>query len=186
MRRSLVLRWLGQAVVRYTLALVATMLMLVLRHALDPGLGAHVPYLLVFPAVVFSAWYCGLWPAILTSVIAFLGEQYWFIPPIHSFAIVGAAGWTDTVVYFVVSAVVIAFAEKSRRTLARASSADRTDLIDKTRFKRDLRLVVLLPSRRAIEASCHRPILIQRVRVEQEHFVVILKRNSKVVGTCVA
>jgi signal transduction histidine kinase len=103
---------------RYTTALLATIVMLAIRRALDPVLGTYIPYLLVFPAIVFSAWYCGLGPAILTSTIAFLGEQYWFIPPFHTFAVVGAAEWASVVVYFVVSAVVIAFAESSRRTLA--------------------------------------------------------------------
>jgi signal transduction histidine kinase len=118
MRRSLSLRLHREAVARYTLALFVTVLMLVIRRALDPLLGTYIPYLLVLPAVVISARYCGVGPSILTSALAFFGEQYWFIPPLHTFAIVGATEWASAVVYFVVSAVIILFAENNRHTLA--------------------------------------------------------------------
>jgi signal transduction histidine kinase len=103
----------------YALALLATALILAIRGALDPVLGTYVPYLLVFPAIAFSSRYCGVGPSILTTVLAFLGEQYWFIPPFHTFAVAGGLQQSNAVAYFVVSAFVIAFAESGRRTLAR-------------------------------------------------------------------
>jgi signal transduction histidine kinase len=103
----------------YAFALLATALILAIRGALDPLLGTYVPYLLVFPAIAFSSRYCGVGPSILTTVLAFLGEQYWFIPPFHTFAVAGGLQQANAVAYFVVSAFVIAFAESGRRTLAR-------------------------------------------------------------------
>jgi signal transduction histidine kinase len=81
-------------------------------------LGTYIPYLPVLRAIVISARYCGVGPSILTSALAFFGEQYWFIRPLHTFAIVGATEWASPVVYFVVSAVIILFAENNRHTLA--------------------------------------------------------------------
>src|SRR5258708_34415923 len=96
---------------RYALALVITALFLVLRGVLDSIIGSYVPYLAVLPAVIFCAWFCGLWPSLLAMLIAFLGEQYWFIPPTHSLTIVGTAEIAGTIVYFLVSLILIIFAE---------------------------------------------------------------------------
>jgi signal transduction histidine kinase len=52
-------------------------------------------------------------------LIAFLGEQYWFIPPTHSLTIVGTAEIAGTIVYFLVSLIIIIFAETNRRVLAK-------------------------------------------------------------------
>jgi signal transduction histidine kinase len=103
---------------RYFVAVAATIVALAFRGSLDPVLGAYVPYLAVLPAVVFSAWWCGLGPSVLTTVLCFLGEQYWFIPPYRTLAIVGRAELAGTLVYFLVSAVVVALAELNRRATA--------------------------------------------------------------------
>ncbi|PYY11008.1 MAG: hypothetical protein DMG69_05035 [Acidobacteria bacterium] len=103
---------------RYIFAVLATIGAMALRGSLDPVLGAYVPYLAVLPAVVLSAWYCGLGPSVLTTVLCFLGEQYWFIPPYRSLAIAGGAELAGTLVYFLVSALVVALAELNRRATA--------------------------------------------------------------------
>ena len=104
---------------RYSLALLATALVLVLRGVLDPVIGSYVPYLGVLPAVVFAAWACGWGPSVLVTLLSFLAEQYWFIPPIHSLRLVGAAELTGTLVYFFVCFAIIIFAETTRRTMAK-------------------------------------------------------------------
>jgi len=104
---------------RYALALLVTTLSLLLRAALDPTIGSYVPYLAVLPAVIFCARFCGLGPSLLVMLLAFLGEQYWFIPPVHSLQIVGPGERAGTIVYFVVSLTIIIFAEANRRTLAK-------------------------------------------------------------------
>jgi signal transduction histidine kinase len=104
--------------VRYALALFAIILALLIRQAIDPLLGPNVPYLVMFPAIVFSAWYCGLGPAVITTILAFFGEQYWFIPPLHTLAIVGQQEWVSATVYFAISVVIILFAESRQRSSA--------------------------------------------------------------------
>ena len=48
--------------VPYAVALLATVVALLLRLALNPFLGDYVPYITLFPAVAFCAWYCGIGP----------------------------------------------------------------------------------------------------------------------------
>ena len=52
-----------------------------------PLLGDRNLFHTVWLAVVFSAWYCGLGPSIVTTVLSALGIWYWFIPPVHTFNI---------------------------------------------------------------------------------------------------
>ena len=111
--------WPRSRAQRYALAVLVTVLSLVLRAALDPAIGSFVPYLAVLPGVIFAARFCGLGPSLLAMFLAFLGEQYWFIPPVRSLRIVGPAEAAGTIVYFVVSLTIIIFAETNRRTLAK-------------------------------------------------------------------
>jgi len=107
---------------RYVLALLATGLSLACRAALDPVLGTYVPYLTIFPAVVFSAWYCGLWPSVASVVVAFLGESYWFIEPRHTMTISHAAVTIGAFVYLIAAVFIIMVAESSRRSMAEAKA----------------------------------------------------------------
>src|SRR5580700_5245336 len=72
-------------VARYSLALLATAIALVLRLLLAPLLGDTNPYHTLWAAVVFSAWYCGLGPSILTAILGAVGVWYWFLPLANSF-----------------------------------------------------------------------------------------------------
>ena len=116
-------QWFKSRLLRYTAAFLVTILFLFLRGVLDPMIGSFVPYLAVLPAIVFSAWFCGLGPSILSMFLAFLGEQYWFIPPTHTLRIVGTEEGAGAIVYFLVSLTIIIFAEANRRTAASVASS---------------------------------------------------------------
>lgn len=112
-------KWLAGKPQRYALAVTVTAFFLVLRGVLDPVIGSYVPYLAVLPAVVFCAWFCGLGPSLVAMVIAFVAEQYWFIPPTHTLHISGTADLAGAIVYFLVSLTIVLFAEITRRTNAK-------------------------------------------------------------------
>jgi PAS domain S-box-containing protein len=102
---------------RYTLAVLAAVLALLLRQALSPLLGANSPYFTVWAAVVFSAWYCGLWPSIVTTLINALGIWYWFLPPVHSFRVEDPKTQIGMLAGFgLLSGFIIALGEASRRS----------------------------------------------------------------------
>jgi two-component system, NarL family, sensor kinase len=105
--------------------MLAALLALWLREILAPLLGESNPYHTAWAAVVFSAWYCGLWPSLLTALLSVLGIWYWFLPPAHSFAlrtpktdIFGMAG------FLIFSGLIIALGEANRRSLSRREWAE--------------------------------------------------------------
>src|SRR6266852_1887357 len=99
----------------YAVALLATAVALLVRLGLNPFLGDHVPYITLFPAVAFCAWYCGVGPSILSVVLALIGAQYFFIPPAHSLRIVGTAHIIGILAFLSVSSVLMAMGEARRR-----------------------------------------------------------------------
>ena len=100
---------------RYALALLATVVALLARMGLNPFLGDYVPYITLFPAVAFCAWYCGVGPSILSVVVAVMGAKYWFIPPTHSLRIVGMPQVIGTGDLLSASRVGLAMGEAHRR-----------------------------------------------------------------------
>jgi signal transduction histidine kinase len=82
---------------------------------LNPFLGDYVPYITLFPAVAFCAWYCGVGPSILSVVVALIGAQSWFIPPTHSLRIVGMAQVIGILLFLSLSSVLMAMGEVRRR-----------------------------------------------------------------------
>jgi signal transduction histidine kinase len=104
---------------RYGLAILAAIAALLLRHVLAPFFGENNPYHTVWPAVVFSAWYCGLGPSIVTTLISWVGVWYWFLPPTNSFTLQDPQTAISGMVGFLVfSGMIIALGESNRRSLA--------------------------------------------------------------------
>ncbi len=110
---------------RYALAVTAALIALLLRKLLSPFLGENNPYHTAWAAVVFSAWYCGLGPSIVTCVISVAGVWFLFLPPSHSFilddpktAIAGIVGF----LFF--SGLIITLGETNRRSLAKIRYAE--------------------------------------------------------------
>jgi K+-sensing histidine kinase KdpD len=93
---------------RYALAILAAMVALFLRGLLTPLLGNHDAYHTVWLAVVFSAWYCGLGPSIVATVVSALGVWYLFLPPSHSWAIRDRADVYGLLGFCVFSGAIIA------------------------------------------------------------------------------
>jgi PAS domain S-box-containing protein len=100
---------------RYALAILATVVALFLRRLLTPLLGENNPYHTMWLAIVFSAWYCGLGPSIVTAVSGMLGVWYWFLPPVGSLAIQNKAEIFGAIWFLIFSGVIIALGEANRR-----------------------------------------------------------------------
>ncbi len=103
-------------VFRYALAMLMAVVALVLRAWLTPLFGNQYPYHTVWPAVVFSAWYCGLGPSIVTTILAGLGVDFWFLPPIHTFTIQDRSQLFGLLGFFLFSSAIIALGETNRRS----------------------------------------------------------------------
>ncbi len=106
---------------RYGVAILTAILALTLRGLFSPILGTHDPYHTAWAAVFFAAWYCGVGPAIVTTLMTAVGVWYWFLAPGHSFAVadpkIQAAGMAG---FLILSGFVIALGEANRRSKVRS------------------------------------------------------------------
>ena len=99
---------------RYSVAVLAGILAIVLRWLLDPVLGHVAFYVTIYIAVVYCAIVCGCVPAAASAVIGFVGIFYWFVDPRHSLQPVRPSEIHGIVGFFLVSAVLIALGEANR------------------------------------------------------------------------
>jgi signal transduction histidine kinase len=71
------------------------------------------PTVLLLMAVVLAAWFSGLWPALLASVVATLGFDYYFTPPLYTFTL--DLVHLPRLAVFIVFATLFATASAARR-----------------------------------------------------------------------
>jgi PAS domain S-box-containing protein len=109
---------------RYALGILAAVIALLLRGLLDPLLGRENPYHTVWLAVVFSTWYCGVGPAIVTTILSLAGVWFFFLPPIDSFRGLTYSQFFGMTGFLVLSGVIIALGESGRRALAKRLHAE--------------------------------------------------------------
>jgi len=109
---------------RYALGILAGVGALLLRDALSPFFGQDNPYHTAWIAVVFSAWYCGVGPSIVTAAISAIGIWYWFLLPFHSFTGKGIPEISGLLGFLVLSAVIIALGESTRRNILNRERAE--------------------------------------------------------------
>jgi PAS domain S-box-containing protein len=110
-----------QTASRYALAIIAALVALWVRQLLTPLYGTENPYHTVWVAVAFSAWYCGLGPSIVTAILGALGVWYWFVPPLHAFALHDRRDVFGILGFLIFSSAIIALGESNRRGFAARS-----------------------------------------------------------------
>lgn len=107
------------AVARYGVAILCVGASLAVRKLLYPLLGPQDTYLTAFTAIVFASWYCGFGPAVLSVVLAAIGSVYFFVPPLHSFTILGHQDAWALVGFLFFSSLIVLMGEANRRSIAR-------------------------------------------------------------------
>ncbi len=75
------------ALLRYAVAIAITVLVTLVRWALDPFLTNHSIFTFYFASVILAAWYCGLGPSILNVVLGATIAAFFFAEPRGSFQI---------------------------------------------------------------------------------------------------
>ena len=108
-------RILGTKFRRYVLAIASVAVAFLLSSALHPLVGDRLGYVLLFPAVAFSAWYCGIGPSVVATILALVGATYGFVSPIQPIAILNAADLVRALVFLLSSILVVAMGESRRR-----------------------------------------------------------------------
>jgi signal transduction histidine kinase len=100
---------------RFTIALALAVMAVALRALLDPVLGHVAFYATVYMAVAWCAVVCGLLPAVVGSVVGFLGIFYWFVDPRHSLSFVRPPEIHGIIAFFLVCGVLTALGVANRR-----------------------------------------------------------------------
>jgi two-component system sensor histidine kinase UhpB len=118
---------------RYAVAILAAGLSLLARYALNPLLGDNTPYITLWVAIVFAAWFCGLGPSIAASLLGVIGVWYWIIPPIHSFQIAEPGAVISLFMFVFFSALIVAMGEAMR-------GAARKRMESEERYKQSIEL----------------------------------------------
>lgn len=108
---------------RYAIAVVAAVAALALRFLLAPLLGAGNPYHTVWLGVVFCAWFCGVGPSIVATVVMLLGVWFWFIPPQGTFNTLTLGEFAGMAGFLLFAAIIITIGERARRTQASLNAA---------------------------------------------------------------
>jgi signal transduction histidine kinase len=110
---------------RYSVAVLAAVIAVLMRLALSPVLHDRNAYHTAWLGVIFSAWYCGVGPAIVTAIIELLSVWYWLLPPTHSFALQNPKVEIPGMISFLVfSGCIIALGETNRRSLQRSKQTE--------------------------------------------------------------
>jgi two-component system CheB/CheR fusion protein len=78
--------------VRYSIAVLVVVVTLLLRWSLWPVLGPELPFLLLWPAVMFAAWHCGFGPGLLATILAAFAADSLLLRPNHPWIAADAAG----------------------------------------------------------------------------------------------
>lgn len=100
---------------RYAISLLGIALALALGRAWAPLLGGSMPYVVILPAIAFSAWYCGLGPSIASSVVAIAALKVSLITPGYALQIHTARQALDVSVLGAVAGIVVVLGEIRRR-----------------------------------------------------------------------
>lgn len=108
---------------RYAAALALTSVAVLGRWMLNPWFGDHVPFALIYAAVVLSALCLGLGPSIASSVLG-IGSVRWLFAP-HIFWISSMKELSETITYTGGCMLVVAATEVLRRSKNKLQTVNR-------------------------------------------------------------
>jgi PAS domain-containing protein len=108
---------------RYVIAIFAVIVAVYLRVLMAPLFHGNVPYHMIWAAIAFTAWRCGLGPSILATFLSLIAVSFHmpFLPN-SNVAQTGAVGMASFVIF---SGIIVAVGESSRRVIKRQENAER-------------------------------------------------------------
>jgi PAS domain S-box-containing protein len=115
------MRSIPPGVRRYLFAVVAALSALFLRKLLSPWLGLDNPYQTAWAAIMFSAWYCGIGPSVVCTLISLLGIWYWFLPYDQSWIFQNPrTEISGMFVFLLLASLIIALGDSNRKSRVRS------------------------------------------------------------------
>jgi PAS domain S-box-containing protein len=145
MKRYLPQRWRKPTTIyHYALAILSVAVAIVATELITRLLNAEAIASSMLCAVIFTAWFAGLGPALLAITLAVLSFHYYLLPPINSFTWkhdlfgVGISEVPRLILFSVVSiliAFLISAQRKTTETLLRSRDELRTAIADQKRIE---------------------------------------------------
>ena len=147
----------------YLVAVGAVVLTVGVKLALDPLLGKDKPFLLLFAAVMVSAWLGGLGPGLLATALSSVASAYYFMDPGHSLAI-GAKASTQVGV-FVLECLLLCVLSSSRRKGAAAldSALRRSETALKEQSEAEQQVMLLVDASGAFLTALEPSQVLQKI-----------------------
>lgn len=148
-------------VMTYGLAIVSTVAAILARKTLDPIFGEQYPFITFMFAIILTAWYGGVGPAMVALVLGFMSAAYFFLNPRGSVEVYGVEPQIGMVLYVAVGISSIFFSE-SMHAANRRVRQSAADLLNKQK-----ELEHEIDERRQAQAA-HVDLLRRMVRVQEE------------------
>jgi K+-sensing histidine kinase KdpD len=108
---------------RYGVAVASTVVALGVSIVLRPVFETK-SYLIFFAALTLSAWFGGHGPALLTTVLTIAFVDYYFLPPVHTFASLHPLDLIAFVVFGLIGALISSLMQAEKRARADAERAN--------------------------------------------------------------
>jgi signal transduction histidine kinase len=104
---------------RYLIAVAVTLAVAVLRWWVDPYLGSLAAYRLFYIAVVFTAWYAGLGPSLVSLALGLFLASFLFDDTRGTLVVFSYGDWVNCAMYIVVGTCLISLTSGMARANAR-------------------------------------------------------------------
>ncbi|HPC06160.1 MAG TPA: DUF4118 domain-containing protein [Anaerolineaceae bacterium] len=92
-----------------------TAIITLMMYPIREFLGSQIVALIFLLPVLFSVYFLGLLPAIITSVTSFLCLNYFFIPPYYSFLVHKGQDFVSLLVFFLIAVFTSQLIDKARK-----------------------------------------------------------------------
>jgi len=125
----------GSKLKRYAIALLFMTAALALRSVFQPVLGASGHFVSISAAAVLAAWYCGLGPAALSTILGMLAANLLFVSPYKPLGSITERNLVRELLFLLIYAAIIAVGEGGRRALLRLRHTHETLLRSRTHLK---------------------------------------------------
>jgi PAS domain S-box-containing protein len=110
---------------QYAFAVLVVIFASLLRQFVNPILGERVPFIFFYPTVVLAAWFGGLGPGLLASVLSGFINWYVFMPPAYSFALSDPTASAQLIIFLLASTMISFLAESLHRMKRSAEEGER-------------------------------------------------------------
>jgi K+-sensing histidine kinase KdpD len=134
----------------YLIAIAATAVVALVRMEISDTIGDFAPIVAFTISVVVAAWYGGLWPGLLATVLSTLAADYLYTPRHHSFEILTPSGTVALGVFCFAGVLISLLCESLHRTRRRLE-AEQENLRQSIELQQKMRAALTESDRRKDE-----------------------------------